>query len=637
MSSSSGATKKRNTATRTAKESIITSSSTSSGGRGRSSTPRTTATSSAIDTESNASGTNTTDSSPTASAKWSRQQEKEQFSHLNDRLAAYIEKVRNLETENARLAVQIREVETTERKEKNNLSAQYEAKIADIRKQLDAITRNKAKLEIERAKAADGFNELKTRVGKLEKDLKASEVARNNALNNYNSINARLSNAENARDQAETENQALKGEVADLRKQLDVLHSQLEDEVVLRTELENKLGEKEEDLEFMRRTHSSQMEEVRRKRQVEMTSYTKDVENRYELKLQDQVQAMRAENDRRIAESRAEVEAIYKQKLADASAQSVRNSDAVIAAREEAARIRVRIVDLERSLENKEAKIAALTRSIGDLEFALGRARDEADMRVKQRNERIAQLEAENEEMTNDYHDLMDVKLQLDNELKTYQSLLEGEESRLNITTTPAPSPVGKKSSPSKATRSQQQQQQHVSFGSGGDVFSGETRESIRRGVKRRRIGLESEDAAYDFGEQQRTFKSNSHADGDLEVEEVSTDGRSVTLHNRGVDDLHIGGYTLKSLGGDKEVSFKFPSRQQLKADKAITIWSVGSGHTHNSPTDIVMKNQAWPEGDALRVELLDNESNVVAWREMLLEHGFQRIENGNGNPDRKR
>lgn len=51
--------------------------------------------------------------------------------------------------------------------------------------------------------------------------------------------------------------QALKKEVEDLRTQLDVLRQQLEDEVVLRTELENKLATYKEDLEFSRRSHSN--------------------------------------------------------------------------------------------------------------------------------------------------------------------------------------------------------------------------------------------------------------------------------------------------------------------------------------------------------------------------------------------
>lgn len=43
----------------------------------------------------------------------------------------------------------------------------------------------------------------------------------------------------------------------DLQKQLDVLRRQLEDEVVLRTELENKLTTYKEDLEFAKSNHAA--------------------------------------------------------------------------------------------------------------------------------------------------------------------------------------------------------------------------------------------------------------------------------------------------------------------------------------------------------------------------------------------
>ena len=50
-----------------------------------------------------------------------------------------------MEAENARLHVQIKEVEVTERKEKEDLSLRYETKIADLRRALDALTRDKNK------------------------------------------------------------------------------------------------------------------------------------------------------------------------------------------------------------------------------------------------------------------------------------------------------------------------------------------------------------------------------------------------------------------------------------------------------------------------------------------------------------
>lgn len=548
------------------------------------------------------------------SNRWSRQQEKVQLSHLNDRLATYIEKVRNLETENARLYVQIRDVEVVEKKEKDNLASRYESKINDIRKQLDFITREKAKLEIERAKAVDGHDELKTRNAKVEKELKLAEAHIKDAYNDVQDLTARYNNSNNARNIAEKENDALKKELEEYKTQLEVLRNQLEDEVVLRTELENKLATYKEDLDFARRSHNNQMEEFRRKRQVEMTSFSTEVENRYQIKLQEQLQNMRADFDARIAQSRAEVDELYKSKLAEANEAANRNRATASDAREEASRYRLKIHDLEGLVTGNDAKVAMLTRRIADLEKDLRRLHEETDIRIQQRDERINLLENEAAAMMNEYQDLMDLKVQLDTELQAYQKLLEGEETRLHITPTVSPNIS--------------QQTHHVSFtDSPGTIHS-----SFRRGTKRRR--LDQEDYV-DFDQSSKTYKSNSHSDVDIIIDELDTEGSFIRLSNKGEDDLSIGGWFVKSTAGDKEVIFKFHTRQILKAGKSITLWSNNSGQEHNPPQNIVMKNQSWPISDAIRVELLNDEKDPLAWRECILEHGFYRTENG-ADPDNR-
>ncbi|KAI1722325.1 intermediate filament protein domain-containing protein [Ditylenchus destructor] len=566
------------------------------------------------DTESDS--TNTSNWSPnTSTNRWNRQQEKAQLSHLNDRLATYIEKVRSLETENASLKVQIRDVEVVEKKEKESLAGRYESKINDLRKQLDALTRQSAKLEIDRAKAVDGHDDLKARNSKLDKDLKAAELRLKNAYHDVQDLTARHNNANNARDIAEKENDALKKEVEDLRTQLDVLRQQLEDEVVLRTELENKLATYKEDLEFSRRSHSNQMEEFRRKRQVEMTSFSTEVENRYQIKLQEQLQAMRADFDARIAQSRAEVDELYKSKLSEASDQASRNRATAADAREEASRYRLLIHDLETQVAGHDAKVAALTRKIADLENAYRRLQDDMEERIQQKDEEIANLQNDAAAMINEYRDLMDLKVQLDTELQAYQKLLESEETRLQITPMASPNVS--------------QQSHHVSF---ADSLPGVIQSTIRRGTKRKR--LDQEDFV-DFDQSSKTWKSSSNSDVDVIIDEVDTEGGFIRLKNQGEDDMSIGAWYVRSTADDKEVKFKFHSRQAIKAGKSITIWSNNSGQEHNPPHNIVMKNQKWPVADAIRVELLNDEQEVVAWREAIFEHGYYRAENGS-DPDQR-
>ena len=85
-------------------------------------------------------------------ARITRMQEKEQLSNLNDRLAAYIDKVRYLENENSRLSVQIRASEETVTREVGNIKTLYESELAEARKLLDDTAREKTKLQLEATK-----------------------------------------------------------------------------------------------------------------------------------------------------------------------------------------------------------------------------------------------------------------------------------------------------------------------------------------------------------------------------------------------------------------------------------------------------------------------------------------------------
>jgi predicted nucleic acid-binding Zn-ribbon protein len=63
----------------------------------------------------------------------------------------------------------------------------------------------------------------------------------------------------------------------------------------------------------------------------------------------------------------------------------------------------------------------------------LRRAHEDADIRIQQRDDQITQLQTEIENLTNDYQDLLDLKVKLDTELNAYHQMLEQEEARFLI------------------------------------------------------------------------------------------------------------------------------------------------------------------------------------------------------------
>ena len=90
-------------------------------------------------------------------------QEKEDLVNLNDRLAAYIDRVRFLEAENSRLNVQVRSTEEVVKREVTNIKSLYENELGDARKLLDEMAKEKAKLVLEVSKYKSESEEYQTK------------------------------------------------------------------------------------------------------------------------------------------------------------------------------------------------------------------------------------------------------------------------------------------------------------------------------------------------------------------------------------------------------------------------------------------------------------------------------------------
>lgn len=89
-----------------------------------------------------------------------RTNEKVELQHLNDRFASYIEKVRFLEQQNQALTV---EVERLRGHEPTRVSDLYEEEMSDLKREVEILTNQRARLEVERDNLADDLDKLKIR------------------------------------------------------------------------------------------------------------------------------------------------------------------------------------------------------------------------------------------------------------------------------------------------------------------------------------------------------------------------------------------------------------------------------------------------------------------------------------------
>ncbi|XP_059199403.1 desmin a isoform X6 [Centropristis striata] len=138
-----------------------------------------------------------------------RTNEKAELQHLNDRFASYIEKVRFLEQQNAALTVEIEKLRG--REGPGRVAEMFEEEMRELRRQIEAISNQRARVEVERDNMADDLQKLKLR---LQEEIHQKEEAENN----LSAFRADVDNATLARLDLERRIESLQEEIAFLKK-----------------------------------------------------------------------------------------------------------------------------------------------------------------------------------------------------------------------------------------------------------------------------------------------------------------------------------------------------------------------------------------------------------------------------------
>lgn len=188
--------------------------------------------------------------SPLSPTRHSRLQEKADLQNLNDRLACYIERVRQLELENSRLTREITTSQETVTREVSNIKQMYDHELSDARKLLDETHKEKAKLEIDTKRLWDENEELKATLSKKLKDLAYAENQVRTYEMRVNDLTLKYKQAQTDANKAINDAKDLEKERDKFKKLVEELRKQLEEESLARVDVENSNQSLREELSF---------------------------------------------------------------------------------------------------------------------------------------------------------------------------------------------------------------------------------------------------------------------------------------------------------------------------------------------------------------------------------------------------
>ncbi|XP_074076648.1 keratin, type I cytoskeletal 16-like [Macrotis lagotis] len=313
--------------------------------------------------------------------------EKVTMQNLNDRLAAYLEKVRALEEANTDLEVKIRDWYQRQRPSEVKDYNPYFRTIEDLKNKILTATTDNAQivLQIDNARlAADDFR------NKYEHEL----ILR----------------------------QTVEADINGLRRVLDEL-------TLGRTDLEMQIESLKEELAYLKKNHEEEMNALRGQTGGDVSV---EMDAAPGVDLSQVLNDMRAQYEQMAEKNRRDAETWFLSKTEELNREVATNSEMIQSGKTEISELRRTLQTLEIDLQSQLSMKASLENSLEETKGRYCLQLSQIQGLIVSVEEQLAQLRCEMEQQNQEYKILLDVKTRLEQEIATYRRLLEGEDAHLS-------------------------------------------------------------------------------------------------------------------------------------------------------------------------------------------------------------
>ncbi|XP_063736297.1 desmin [Eleginops maclovinus] len=315
-----------------------------------------------------------------------RTTERQEMIVLNDRLAVYIDKVRSLEQQNKLLESEI-EAYQNRFENPSGLRLLYEEQLRELKKIADQM--------------------------RVQRDI--SFAAKDSTAAQLEAIKIKYEEAVELRRKAELD--------------IETFRPDVDEATSSRIALEKKLEQLEVEIEFLKRVHHQEIEELMSK----IYSAHATAQSAFELPdLAAALKQIQTQYDDIAAKNLQEMDSWYKNKFEDLTSKTTRHVDKVRGIRDKIAGAKKDIQSKDRELDTLSTKNEALEAKIRETQEKYKKELQDLQARIEALQLELKSTKEKIALHLREYQDLLNVKMSLEIEITTYRKLVEGEDLRLS-------------------------------------------------------------------------------------------------------------------------------------------------------------------------------------------------------------